>query len=102
MNNAHSFWREANSYRSSRSATWQGEQARSGPRYAPPSIPEGDSNKAPIATSSPSQPSSVWTALEAAAGADDKARVAVSLMKKHMLQSVEALSMDEIELMAKQ
>lgn len=88
--------REASSYSAVRSPTWQGPAARSGPRFS-----TSAQASAPDLLVEQPRDDSLWNKLRAAAGNDDRAASAIAHMQRALLKSIDALPLDEIELMAR-
>lgn len=84
-----------------RPADWQGPLARSGPKMTakPTAAATATAPCAPPAVTANSQ-SSIWPLFEQAVGGGDTGRNVARLMQRKLLMHVEALSVDEIDLMA--
>lgn len=91
--------KEAEKYSAIRLETWQGPSARGGRRHELLSAPDTDERSAPPIT--PPTASSMWARLSVATGSNAHGAAVVRLMQKHLLESVDRLSLDEIELMAR-
>lgn len=98
---ATTFMRKAATYRIIRQPSWQGDIARSGPKFPIPTSDKVEVKKEKKDVGLlKSQSDSIWHLLESAAGGGQKGKLVSRLLQKMLLARVEALSVDRIESLA--